>query len=158
RRRGRRPCPDEPLALAGASTRMPQTKIDETPVKPSPPGESAARTTRRPGRRWARVAGAWVRHPARRTRAGVGRRERPSESSIDRAMADAEQNGLWLHLRVRLALLAVVAVSLLAYYAPGRSIPGLVVVATFAASGLVGAGMGGPSSGPAFSISSKRHC
>jgi adenylate cyclase len=63
-------------------------------------------------------------------------RERPSESNIDRAMADAEQNGLGFHLRVRLAVLAVVAVSLVAYYAPARSIPGLVVVATFAAFGL----------------------
>ncbi len=64
------------------------------------------------------------------------RHERPSPSSIDRAMADAEQHGLGFHLRVRLAVLAVVAVSLIAYYAPARSIPGLVVVATFAAFGL----------------------
>ena len=63
-------------------------------------------------------------------------RERPSESSIDRAMVDAEQNGLGFHLRVRLAVLAVVAVSLVAYYARARSIPGLLVVATFAAFGL----------------------
>jgi len=52
-------------------------------------------------------------------------------------MTDAEQKGLGFHLRVRLALLAVVAVSLVAYYAPARSIPGLLVVATFAASGVV---------------------
>lgn len=51
-------------------------------------------------------------------------------------MADAEQNGLRLHLRVRLAVLAVVAVSLVVNYAPARSIPGLFVVATFAAFGL----------------------
>jgi hypothetical protein len=51
-------------------------------------------------------------------------------------MADAEQNGLGFHLHVRLALLAVVGVSLVAYYAPARSIPGLLVVTTFAAFGL----------------------
>jgi adenylate cyclase len=51
-------------------------------------------------------------------------------------MADAEQNGLGFHLRVRLALLVVVAVSLVAYYAPARSIPGLLVAATFAGFGL----------------------
>ena len=56
--------------------------------------------------------------------------------SIDRAMADAEQNGLGLHLRIRLALLAVVAVWLVVYYAPARSLPGLLVLATFAAFGL----------------------
>ena len=63
-------------------------------------------------------------------------RERSPESSIDRAMADAEQNGLGLHLRVQLAVLAVVAVWLVAYYAPARSIPGVLLVATFAALGL----------------------
>ena len=51
-------------------------------------------------------------------------------------MADAEQNGLGLHLRVQLAVLAVVAVWLVAYYAPARSIPGVLLVATFAALGL----------------------
>ena len=115
---------------------MLQTRIDEMPVKPSLPAESAARATLRPYRRWARVARARVRHHARRTRTWFARRERPSESSIDRAMADAEQKGLGFHLRVRLALLAVVAVSLVAYYAPARSIPGLLVVAIFAAFGL----------------------
>jgi adenylate cyclase len=58
------------------------------------------------------------------------------EPSIDRAVADAEQHGLGLHLRVRLAVLAVVAVWLVAYYASARSIPGLCVVATFAVSGV----------------------
>ena len=57
-------------------------------------------------------------------------------------MADAEQNGLAFHLRVRLATLAVLAVSLAAYYAPARSIPGLLVVATFAAFGLAQYGLG----------------
>ena len=51
-------------------------------------------------------------------------------------MADAEQSGLGLHLRVQLAVLAVVAVWLVAYYAPARSIPGVLLVATFAALGL----------------------
>ena len=51
-------------------------------------------------------------------------------------MADAEQNGLGFHLRVKLAVLAVVAVWLVTYYAPARSIPGVLVVATFAAFGL----------------------
>ena len=51
-------------------------------------------------------------------------------------MADAERNGLGFHLRVRLAVLAVVAVWLVANYAEARSIPGLVVVATFAGFGL----------------------
>src|SRR2546427_3457392 len=51
-------------------------------------------------------------------------------------MADAEQSGLGLHLRVQLAVLAVVAVWLVAYYAPARSVPGLLVVATLAAFGL----------------------
>src|SRR5262245_60568245 len=70
------------------------------------------------------------------------RRERPSGSSVDRAMAGAEQNGLGFHLRVRLAVLAVVAVSLVVYYAPPCSIPGLVVVASFAAFGLAQYGLG----------------
>jgi len=51
-------------------------------------------------------------------------------------MADAERNGLGFHLRVRLAVLAVVAVWLVANYAEARSIPGLVVVSTFAGFGL----------------------
>jgi adenylate cyclase len=51
-------------------------------------------------------------------------------------MADAEQTGLGFHLRVRLAVLAVVAVWLVTYYASARAIPGLLVVATFAAFGL----------------------
>src|SRR5215813_3795356 len=105
------------------------------PVNPTPPVESAARPTLKPGRRWARVARARLGHHARRTWTCFARRER--SSSIDRAMTDAEQKGLGFHLRVRLALLAVVAVSLVAYYAPARSIPGLLVVATFAASGVV---------------------
>src|SRR6266496_2052442 len=129
-----------PGRTSGASKsypRMAQTRIDEMPAKPSPPVESAVRATLRPYRRWARVARAWERRHARRTRTWFARRERASESSIDRAMADAEQNGLGFHLRVRLALLAVVAVSLVAYYAPARSIPGLLVVATFAAFGLL---------------------
>ena len=62
--------------------------------------------------------------------------ERPPESSIDRAMTDAEQNGLAFHLRVRLVVLAVVAVWLVANYAPARSVPGLFVVATFGGFGL----------------------
>ena len=132
------------------------------PVKPSPPVESAARATLRPYRRWAQV-----RAPGcGATLDGRGRGwhgvSRPSESSIDRAMADAEQKGLGFHLRVRLAVLAVVAVSLVAYYAPARSIPGLLVVAIFAAFGLAqyarAHGMGGPSSGRASSVRSKRHC
>src|SRR5262244_4555029 len=105
------------------------------PVNPTPPVESAARPTLKPGRRWARVARARLGHHARRTWTWFARRER--SSSIDRAMTDAEQKGLGFHLRVRLALLAVVAVSLVAYYAPARSIPGPRVVATFAASGVV---------------------
>src|SRR5262244_1679957 len=104
------------------------------PVNPTPPVESAARPTLKPGRRWARVARARLGHHARRTWTWFARRER--SSSIDRAMTDAEQKGLGFHLRVRLALLTVVAVSLVAYYAPARSIPGLLVVTTFAASGL----------------------
>src|SRR4029450_1043243 len=115
---------------------MLQTRIDEMHVKPSPPVESAARATLRPYRRWPQVARVRVRRHARRTWTWLARRERPSESSIDRAMADAEQNGLGFHLRVRLALLAVVAVSLVAYYAPARSIPGLLVGAIFCAFGL----------------------
>jgi adenylate cyclase len=51
-------------------------------------------------------------------------------------MADAEQNGLGLHLRVQLAVLALVAVWLVAYYAPARSIRGVLLVATFALLGL----------------------
>jgi Flp pilus assembly protein TadB len=51
-------------------------------------------------------------------------------------MAEAEQKGLGFHLRVRLAVLAIVAVWLVANYASARSIPGLLVVATFAAFGL----------------------
>jgi hypothetical protein len=39
-------------------------------------------------------------------------------------------------------VLAVVAISLVAYYAPARSIPGLVVVASFAAFGLAQYGLG----------------
>jgi hypothetical protein len=77
-------------------------------------------------------------------------------------MADAEQNGLGFHLRLRLALLAVVAVSLVAYYAPARSIPGLLVVAAFAAFGLVQYVLGRRYGRPVFwagsSVSSKRHC
>src|SRR4029453_5540994 len=115
---------------------MLQTRIDEMHVKPSPPVESAARATPRPYRRWAQVARARVRRHARRTWTWLARRERPSESRIARARSDAEQNGLGFHLRVRLALLAVVAVSLVAYYAPARPIPGLLVVAIFAAFGL----------------------
>jgi len=51
-------------------------------------------------------------------------------------MTDAERNGLGFHLSVRLAVLAVVAAWLTTNYAPGRSMPGLLVVATFAAFGL----------------------
>src|SRR2546422_5884067 len=119
-------------------TRMPQTGIDEAPVKPSPPAESTARTTLRPYRRCVRVLRARARRHTRPlwTWFRRTRRERPSESSIDRAMTDAERNGLGFHLSVRLAVLAVVAAWLTTNYAPGRSMPGLLVVATFAAFGL----------------------
>ena len=65
-------------------------------------------------------------------------------------MAEAEQKGVGFHLRVRLALLAIVAVSLVAYYAPARSIPGLLVIATFAAFGLAQYALGRTYGRPVF--------
>src|SRR2546430_14751078 len=105
---------------------MPQTRIDETRLKPSLPAESAARATLRPSRRCARVARAWARRHTQRMRTWFRRtqRERSSESSIVRAMADAEQIGLRLHLRVQLAVLAVVAVWLCSHYSTTPLGPG----------------------------------
>ncbi|PWU19049.1 MAG: hypothetical protein C5B48_14095 [Candidatus Rokuibacteriota bacterium] len=82
--------------------------------------------------RWARlghpkIMGRWC------SRTAV---EPSPRSSIDAAMADAEQKGLGFHLRVRLIVLAVVAVWLVANYAPSRALPGLLVVAAFAALGV----------------------
>src|SRR6266478_2757336 len=125
-------------ALKVTIPRIPQTRIDETPVKASPPAAAATQAPLRPSCRCAQGARAGVRRRTRRiwTWFRRTRRERSSGSSIDRAMADAEQSGLGLHLRVQLAVLAVVAVWLVAYYAPARSVPGLLVVATLAAFGL----------------------
>jgi adenylate cyclase len=60
-----------------------------------------------------------------------------SDSSIDAAVAAAEQDGLRFLLRVRLVVLAVVAVWLITNYAPLRLTLGLFTIAAFALSGIV---------------------
>jgi adenylate cyclase len=57
-------------------------------------------------------------------------------ASIDAAVAAAEQDGLRLHLRVRLVVLAAVAIWLGVHYVPARAVPGLFAVAAFAALGI----------------------
>ncbi len=58
------------------------------------------------------------------------------ESGIEAAVAAAEQDGLRLHLRVRLMVLAALAVWLVVQYPPSRAVPGLFAVAAFAGSGV----------------------
>lgn len=58
------------------------------------------------------------------------------ESDIEAAVGAAEQDGLRFHLRVRIAVLAALAVWLVAHYAPARSIPGLFAITAFAGSGI----------------------
>src|SRR2546428_12736450 len=58
------------------------------------------------------------------------------ESSIEAAVAAAEQDGLRFLLRVRLVVLAVVALWLVTNYAPRRLALGLLAVAGFALSGV----------------------
>ena len=59
-----------------------------------------------------------------------------SEPSIEAAVAAAEQDGLRFLLRVRLVVLAVVALWLVTNYAPRRLALGLLAVAGFALSGV----------------------
>src|SRR2546425_5788716 len=59
------------------------------------------------------------------------------ESSIEAAVAAAEQDGLRFLLRVRLVVLAAVALWLITNYAPLRLALGLLTVAAFALSGVV---------------------
>ncbi|PYM87457.1 MAG: hypothetical protein DME08_28920, partial [Candidatus Rokuibacteriota bacterium] len=59
-----------------------------------------------------------------------------SEPSIEAAVAAAEQDGLRFLLRVRLVVLAVVALWLVTNYAPRRLALGLLAVAGFAVSGV----------------------
>ena len=58
------------------------------------------------------------------------------ESTIESAIAAAEQDGLRLHLRIRLAILAMLAVWAVLTYAPSRALLGLAVLATFAVFGI----------------------
>jgi adenylate cyclase len=58
-------------------------------------------------------------------------------SSIEAAVAEAEQDGLRFLLRVRLVVLASVALWLITNYAPVRLALGLLTVAAFALSGVV---------------------
>src|SRR2546426_3230515 len=58
------------------------------------------------------------------------------ESSIETAVAVAEQDGLRFLLRVRLVVLAAVALWLITNYAPLRLALGLLTVAAFALSGV----------------------
>jgi adenylate cyclase len=58
------------------------------------------------------------------------------ESSIEGAVAAAEQDGLRFLLRVRLVVLAAVALWLITNYAPLRLTLGLLTVAAFALSGI----------------------
>jgi len=60
-----------------------------------------------------------------------------STASIEAAVAAAERDGLWLYLRVRLAILGAIAVWLVVNYAPSRAVPGLFAVAAFATLGLL---------------------
>src|SRR5713101_427801 len=60
-----------------------------------------------------------------------------SESSIEAAVAAAEQDGLRFLLRVRLVVLAAVALWLITNYAPLRLTLGLCTVAAFGLSGIV---------------------
>ncbi len=64
------------------------------------------------------------------------RGEQGPESSIEAAVAAAEQDGLRFHLRVRIAVLAALAVWLVAHYAPARAIPGLFAIVAFAGLGI----------------------
>src|SRR5881409_4280987 len=59
------------------------------------------------------------------------------ESSIEAAVAAAEQDGLRFLLRVRLVVFGAVAVWLITNYAPLRLALGLLTVAAFALSGVV---------------------
>ena len=56
---------------------------------------------------------------------------------INAAVADAEQDGLRLHLRVRLVTLGAIAVWLFVNYIAARAVPGLLAVAAFAALGVL---------------------
>jgi len=58
------------------------------------------------------------------------------ESTLESAIAVAERDGLRFHLRVRLVVLTALAVWLVATYARSRVVPGLVVIAAFAAFGI----------------------
>ena len=82
-----------------------------------------------------------------------------STASIEAAVAAAERNGLRLHLRVRLAILATIAVWLFVNYVPARALPGLLAVAAFAALAVIQYELGRryrrPFCGPASSVSSK---
>jgi adenylate cyclase len=60
-----------------------------------------------------------------------------STASIEAAVAAAERDGLWLHLRVRLAILATIAIWLLVNYVSARAVPGLFAVAAFAALAVI---------------------
>jgi adenylate cyclase len=60
-----------------------------------------------------------------------------STASIKAAVAAAERDGLRLHLRVRLAILAAIAVWLVVNYVTARAVPGLFAVAAFAALGVM---------------------
>src|SRR5262249_49694976 len=60
-----------------------------------------------------------------------------STASIEAAVAAAERNGLRLHLRVRLTILATIAVWLFVNYVPARALPGLLAVAPFAALAVI---------------------
>ena len=55
-----------------------------------------------------------------------------STPSITAAVVVAERDGLRLHLRVRLAILAAIAVWLIVNYVPVRAVPGLLATAAFA--------------------------
>jgi len=67
----------------------------------------------------------------------VGDRDRARLSGIDAAVAAAEQDGLRFLLRVRLVVLAAVAVWLIANYTRHRSVLGILTVAAFAVLGIV---------------------
>ena len=58
------------------------------------------------------------------------------ESTLESAIALAERDGLRLHLRVRLAILGLLAIWTVWTYAPPRAFPGLAVLAAFALFGI----------------------
>src|SRR5262245_35965689 len=67
----------------------------------------------------------------------AGHRVTGSTASIEAAVAAAERDGLWLHLRVRLAILVAIAAWLFVNYVPSRALPGLYAVAAFAALAVI---------------------